>query len=348
MSHPRTISVADLAARLGGNLQGDGALIVRRVATMEEADGDCLSWVGSEALMPRASESRAGVLLIPDSCQAPPGRTCIRVADPDRAMCVALALLGPEPDRIPIGVDEAARVASDAEVQGAAIGPFVRVGSKAVIGPGTQLHPGVCIDRDVRIGGDCVLWPGVVVREGTTIGDRVVIHANAVIGADGFGYLQREGVHVKIPQVGRVVIEDDVEIGALTAIDRARSGETRIGRGTKIDNLVQIAHNVQIGEHCIIVSQVGIAGSTSLGRQVVMAGRAGAVDHVRIGDGVQVAACSVVFSDVAPGSVVRGVPAVDHRQFLREQAGVRKIGKWIDKVKTLIKRVDRLEGEREE
>jgi len=304
-----------------------------------------LSWVASEEVWQRAGDSRAGVLLIPDTFEPPPGRTCICVADPERAVSVALECLGPQPERVPPGVDEAARVASDAVVEGASIGPFVRVGAGSVIGPGSQLHAGVYVGREVRMGRDCILWPGAVVRERTAIGDRVIIHSGAVIGADGFGYLQRDGIHIKIPQVGHVVIEDDVEIGALTAIDRARSGATRIGRGTKIDNLVQIAHNVQIGEHCIIVSQVGISGSTSLGHHVVMAGRAGASDHVHIGDGAQVAATSVVFSDVPPGSVVRGVPAVEHGRSLREQASVRKLGKWTQKLKDLLKRVERLEKE---
>ena len=346
MQNKRGITVAELAERLGGTLEGDGQRVVREVATLEAAGGDSLSWVASEEVWQRAGDSRAGVLLIPKSLPPPPDRTCIRVADPERAISVALEWLGPQPERVPPGVDEAARVASDAEVEGASIGPFVRVGSSSVIGQGSELHAGVYVGRDVRIGRDCILWPGAVVRERTVIGDRVVIHSGAVIGADGFGYLQRDGLHIKIPQVGHVVIEDDVEIGALTAIDRARSGATRIGRGTKIDNLVQIAHNVQIGEHCIIVAQVGISGSTSLGHHVVMAGRAGASDHVHIGDGAQVAATSVVFSDVAPGSVVRGVPAVDHKQSLREQASVRKLGKWMQKVKDLLKRVDRLEQEK--
>jgi len=337
------MTAADLARCLGGALEGDGSKTVRAVATLEQAGPDELSWVGSPGVLPRVARSKAGVLLVPTDCSLPPGLTVIRVADPDLALCEALTYLSPPPDRIPPGVHPTAPVSPDAVVEGAAIGANVFVGPGAVVGSGTQLYPGVYVGACANIGRDCVLWPNVVVRERITIGNRVIIHPNATIGADGFGYIQRDGRHRKIPQVGTVVIEDDVEIGANSAIDRARSGVTRIGRGTKIDNLVQIAHNCDIGEDCIIVAQCGIGGSTSLEHHVVLGGQVGIIDHLHVGAGVQAAAKSVIFSNIPEGRTVRGIPATENARFLREQASLRKLPKWSQELRSLARRVDRLE-----
>jgi UDP-3-O-[3-hydroxymyristoyl] glucosamine N-acyltransferase len=182
-----------------------------------------------------------------------------------------------------------------------------------------------------------------VVRERVTVGDRVVIHANATIGADGFGYLQRNGRNRKIPQVGTVVVEDDVEIGSNTAIDRARSGVTRIGRGTKIDNLVQIGHNCDIGEDCIIVSQSGISGSCTLGRHVVMGGQVGIADHLRIGDGAQIVGQSGLSNDVPAGQIVRGSPAIEFNRYMRELAVLRKLPERTQLLRELTRRLERIE-----
>ncbi len=343
MSDQPSITVADLARRLGATFEGDGTRVIRAVATLEQAGPDALSWVGTPEVLPRVSRSRAGALLAPQGCSLPPGSPVIRVADPDEAVCEVLQYFAPPPDRVPPGVHPTATVSPDAIVEGSSISANVFVGSGAVIGAGTQLYPGVYVGANVKIGRDCVLWPNVVVRERVIIGDRVIVHSNATIGADGFGYLQRGGKHRKIPQIGTVVIEDDVEIGANSAVDRARSGVTRIGSGTKIDNLVQIAHNVEVGEACIIVGQSGIGGSSSLGRDVAVSGQVGIFDHLRIGDGVQIAAKSVVTSNVPDGQVVRGIPATDNRSFLREQASVRKLPKWMNKLRALARRVQELE-----
>jgi UDP-3-O-[3-hydroxymyristoyl] glucosamine N-acyltransferase len=268
----------------------------------------------------------------------------IRVADPDLALCAALALLGPPTPRVPVGVHASAVVSPDATVEQAAIGAHVTISPRAVIGAGTQLHPGVYVGDDTTIGRDCVLWPNVVVRERTTIGDRVIIHPNSTIGADGYGYLQRDGKHHKIPQVGRVVIEDDVEIGANTAIDRARSGETHIRRGTKIDNLVQIAHNCDIGEDCIITGQCGISGSTTLEHHVALGGQVGIIDHLTVGAGAQLAAKSGVYNDIPGGTVYRGIPAIEATKFGRQQVSVRRLPKMIEQLRKLEKRVEQLES----
>ena len=343
MCEPR-ITAAELARRLDGTLQGDGDLIVRGVGTLEQAGPDMLSWLANAELLPRLAESQAGVVLVPPDCDPPAGRTAISVTDPEIALCDVLRWLAPPPETIPVGVHPSATVASDAIIEGAAIGAQACVGPRAGIGPGTQLHPGVRVGADANIGRDCVLWPNVVVRERVTIGDRVIIHPNSTIGADGFGYLQRDGKHVKIPQVGTVAIEDDVEIGANTCIDRARTGVTRIGRGTKIDNLAQIAHNVVTGKDCVIVAQCGIAGSTTLGSHVALSGQVGVLDHLRLGDGVQVAATSFVTHDVPAGHVYRGIPATENMLYARQQVAVRRLPKLIEQLRELIRRVERLES----
>lgn len=317
---------------------------MRRVETLEQAGDDALSWLGDPTYLPLLQTTRAAAVLVPSDCENPGRAALIRVDDPDLALCEVLRILAPPTTPAEPGVHAAAVVSPDACVTGAAIGPHCTVQSGATIGPGTQLHAGVFVGRESTIGRDCVLWPNVVVRERVSIHDRVIIHPNATIGADGFGYLAREGRHVKIPQIGTVRIEDDVEIGAQSAVDRARSGVTRIGRGTKIDNLVQIGHNCDIGEHCIVVAQCGISGSSNLGRYVVLAGQAGVVDHITIGDRVTVAVMSCLTRDTPDGAQLRGVPAIDNRKYSRQQAAVRRLPKMIEQMRALSKRIEQLES----
>jgi UDP-3-O-[3-hydroxymyristoyl] glucosamine N-acyltransferase len=226
-----------------------------------------------------------------------------------------------------------------------AVGPFACVGRNAHIGGGTVIHNGASIGDDVTIGQDCQIFPNVVIRERITIGNRVIIHAGSILGTDGFGYRWNGTEHVKIPQIGTVVIEDDVEIGSGTCIDRAKFGATRIGRGTKIDNLVQIGHNVQTGPHCIIVGQCGIAGSARLGAGVVLGGQSAVKDHIVIGDGAMAAACSGILADVKPGEIVSGAPAFPHRQSLREQGALRELPELRVTVRKLEKELARLTAE---
>ena len=344
MDESRQMTAAELAERLGAPLEGDGARLVRHVGTLDEAGPDAVAWLADQRLLKKLGASEAGVVLVPPDCVVPAGRTVIRVADPHLALCDVLRWLGPPPESVPVGVHPSATVADGAEVTGAAIGAQVSVGPRAVIGPGTQLHAGVRIGADVKIGRDCVLWPNVVVQERVTLGDRVVIHPNSTLGADGFGYLLRKGKHIRIPQVGTVVIEDDVDIGANTCIDRARTGVTRIRRGTKIDNLVQVGHNADVGEDCVIVAQCGISGSTSLGHHVVLAGQVGVIDHLRIGDNVQVLAKSGVTHDVRDGLVYRGNPATENGLFTRQMVAVRRLPKMVERLRELVRRVERLES----
>jgi UDP-3-O-[3-hydroxymyristoyl] glucosamine N-acyltransferase len=345
MTAAPSIAAADLAAHLGGRLVGDGALTLTGVATLAHAGPHDLSWIGHPDYVRQWPDSRAGAVLTPPDCPVPEGRTAIQVPDPDLSLCAVLRLLAPPLPAVPKGVHPLADVAPDASVEGACIGPHVVVGSGASVEQGTQLHAGVYVGPDCRIGTDCVLWPNVVVRERTVIGQRVVIHPNATIGADGFGYLQRDGRHHKIPQVGRVVIEDDVEVGANACIDRARSGDTVIGQGTKIDNLVQIGHNVRVGEHCVIVAQCGLSGSVTIGERTLLSGQVGISDHARVGRDVRIAAKSVVASVTLPdGKTYRGNPAIPIADFTRQAAAARRLPKIMEQLRTLTKRVQQLES----
>lgn len=348
MPEESMLAAVDLAKRLKGTLHGDPSRRICDVAPLEQAGPDALSWVAAPSHLSRAVESKAGVLLLPEQCAPLVDRTVIRVADPDAAMCEVLELLAPPPERVPPGVHPSATVAPSADVHGAAIGSCAFVGASASVGKGTQLHPGVYVGAHAAIGRDCVLWPNAVVRERVIIGDRVVIHPNATIGADGFSFILREGKHRKVPQIGTVTIEDDVEIGSNTSIDRARSGTTRIRRGTKIDNQVQIGHNCDIGEDCIIIALCGIGGSTTLGHHVVMAGQAGISDHQRVGNLVTVAGGAGVTTTIPDGQVVRGIPAIEGRRYLREQAAVRKLPEALKTLKALVHRVEELQEGRGE
>lgn len=344
MSEGKTITVAALAERLNAPFEGDGTRALAAIEPLEQAGPAALSWLGNARYQPLLATTQAGAVLVPPGCEVRAGLTVIRVADPDLALCDALRMLGPAPVRVPPGVHPSAVVDPSAKVAGAAIGPFVQVGAEAVVEAGTQLHAGVYIGEHVRIGRDCIIWPGVVIRERVSLGARVVVHPNTTVGGDGFGYLQRAGQHVKIPQIGTVVIEDDVEIGANTTIDRARSGQTRIGRGAKIDNLVQIGHNCDIGPGSVVVAQAGLSGSVKLGKGVVLAGQVGVVDHIVIGDGAVVTAQAGIMKDLPGGKVYGGSPARDQVPYMRQLALIERLPELQKQIRELNKRVHELES----
>ncbi len=337
-------TAAQVAERLGATLVGDGGVRLARVRTLDEADEESLSWLGDPQLLPKLESTRARVVIVPQGCSAPSRITRLAVRDPDLALCDALRLFAPRAEPLPAGVHHTAVVEDGARVEGAALGPHVFVGARARIAAGSQVHAGVIIGHDAQIGADCVLWPNVVIGARVSLGARVIVHSNSSIGADGFGYLQRGGRHVKIPQIGTVVIEDDVEIGSNSCVDRARSGVTRIRRGTKIDNLVQIAHNCDIGEDCVIVGQCGISGSTILGRNVVLAGQVGIVDHITIGAGALITAQSGVTKNVPAGAVWRGTPAVPQNQYFDQMYAVRRVARLQKQLREVLQRIERLES----
>jgi len=340
---PKGMKLSQLAERVGGRLRGDGSVEIRGVAAIAEAGPDQITWVSDRRYGQQLAQSLAAAVFAPLDQGSTP-MPAVLVDHPGLAMIKALEVFAP-PVPVPApGVDLSARVHDTARLgSDVAVGPNVVIGPACHIGDRTVLHAGVFVGADTQIGSDCVLWPNVVVRERCQIGDRVIAHPNVTIGSDGFGYEFVEGRHHKIPQIGEVLIENDVEIGAGSCIDRGKFGRTIIGVGTKIDNLVQVAHNVRIGPHCILVSQVGIAGSTQLGAYVVLGGKVGVRDHITIGDRVQAAACCGISKDIPAGMVLNGIPAVDNRQYLREQALVRRLPNMAEQLRKLSARVARLE-----
>jgi UDP-3-O-[3-hydroxymyristoyl] glucosamine N-acyltransferase len=342
-------TLSDIASLLGCPAPADGGRPIRGVATLTDATGDELSFISSEAFAAQLAATRAAGVIMNRKLRIPPppDKQLLVVDDTDLAVAKVLELFAPPVPRPPAGVDPAAAVAPSASIgPGAAIGHHVFVGERAKVGARTALHPGVYVGDDVTLGDDCVLFPNVVLRERVTVGHRVVIHAGSVLGSDGFGYRWDGARHAKVPQIGTVVVEDDVEIGSCVCIDRAKFAATRIGRGTKIDNLVQIAHNVQVGPHCIIVANVGIAGSAKLGTGVVLGGQVAVRDHVTVGDGAMVAATSAIAEDVPPKSFMSGTPALPHRQSLREQAAMRRLPDLVVQVRKLQEEIEELKKDK--
>jgi len=306
-----------------------------------------LSVVSHERFLRQLRSTRAAAVIVQRNIKlgTDVGRPVFLVEDADLAVARVLTALAPPIPRPPAGVDAMARVSPSAQLgEGCAVGPFVSIGQRVRAGRGCVFHPGVVVGDDCVLGDGCELFPNVVVRERITLGARVIIHAGSMIGSDGFGYHWDGKQHVKIPQIGEVIIEDDVEIGSCVCIDRAKFSTTVIGRGTKIDNLVQIAHNCRVGPHCIIVGQVGLAGSVQLGEGVTLGGQAAIRDHISVGDGAAVAACSGAAADVPARTVVSGTPAIPHRQTLREQAALRHLPDLVVKVRQLEEQLARLQG----
>jgi UDP-3-O-[3-hydroxymyristoyl] glucosamine N-acyltransferase len=315
--------LSQLADLIGGRLVGDPSLVITGIAPIREAAAGQIAFLSNPRYVSELATTRASaVILAPrhEEAPAPPALGRIIVDDPYYGMCQVIRHFYDRPVQ-PMGVSPLASIGQAVTLgRQISIHPFVVIGDRAVIGDRVILHPGCYIGEEAVIGDDSLLHPNVTVRERVRLGRRVIIHSGTVVGSDGFGYAFHGGQHHKIPQVGTVIIEDDVELGSNVSVDRATLGQTVIGRGTKVDNLVQIAHNVTIGERSIIVAQAGISGSTTLGKGVVLAGQVGVVGHLTIGDGVRVGAQSGVARNVPSGQDLSGSPAIPHRQWLAVQA----------------------------
>lgn len=323
------MKLSELAALTGARLEGTTDDIeITGAAGLDDAGEGHVTFLSNPRYTPRVNTTRASAIYLSEDAQVDREIAILRAKDSYLAYTRALRIFYPEPEfqafiHPTAVVDPSAQLAAD----GVAIGAHSSIGRNVSVGAGVTIHPNVTIYDDVTIGSGSVIHSGVAVRERTVIGERVIIHNNSVIGCDGFGYAKDEERRwLKIPQAGRVVIEDDVEIGAGTTIDRASVGESRIGRGSKIDNLVQIGHSCTVGEDSLLCAQVGLAGSSHIGSRVILAGQAGVAGHLKIGDDVVLTAKSATSHDIPAGKVISGIPAFDNRDWLRSTAAFRRLG----------------------
>jgi UDP-3-O-[3-hydroxymyristoyl] glucosamine N-acyltransferase len=343
LSAPTSLTLAQIHQLVGGTLHGDGTCVLSSLSSLNDATPQSLAFIANDRAANLPGGIKAGALLV--------HRHLPDLTVPQ--LVVANPLLAFAQVAQTFFVRPAVRRGVAADVtkgEGVVIGedpsiwPFVTLGDRVTIGARVTLYPGVYVGADSSVGDDSVLYPNVVVREGCSIGARVIIHSGTVIGADGFGYVQHEGRHHKIPQLGGVTIEDDVELGANVTIDRATLGRTIVKQGTKIDNLVQIAHNVTVGEHDIIVAQVGVAGSTTIGHHVMIGGQAGLADHLTIGDQAMIAARAGVNRNVASNQIVSGAPVMPHETWMKAQAVIPRLPELRQLVRDLAQRVEQLEA----
>jgi UDP-3-O-[3-hydroxymyristoyl] glucosamine N-acyltransferase len=351
---PAAFTLSELAARVGGEVVGDGAVLIRRVAPLEEAGPGDISFFSNPKYRAAYRASRASAVIV-EAGEAPdpaaPGRSLLRARNAYLAFARVSTLFHPPRTAIPDVAPEAfvhpgAKVAPSAEVM-----PLAYVGPGAEVGARTILFPGTFLGEGARVGEDCILYPGAVVRERCTLGNRVILQPGCVVGSDGFGFafdMQGEAgsgpSHYKVPQAGVAVVEDDVELGANTCVDRATLGATVVGRGAKVDNLVQIAHNVEIGPLSLLAAQAGIAGSTRLGMGVLLGGQVGIVGHLSIGDGAKFVAQSGVMSDVEPGETVAGSPSRPRGEWLRIEAALGRLPELVKEVRRLQREIAELKG----
>lgn len=338
-----TLTLAQIHRLVGGTLHGNGDTPLLSLASLSEATPQALSFITNDKAAKTSACIKAGALLVHRHLPEI-GVPQIVVQNPQLAFAQVAQEFFVRPSA-PRGIATEITRGTDVTIGvDPSIWPFVTLGDRVRVGARVTLYPGVFIGADSTIGDDTVLYPNVVVREGCSVGSRVIVHSGTVIGADGFGYVQHQGRHHKIPQLGGVTIEDDVELGANVTIDRATLGQTVIKQGTKVDNLVQIAHNVTVGEHDIIVAQVGIAGSTTIGHHVMIGGQAGLADHIHIGDQVMIAARAGVNRSLEPNQIVSGAPVMPHEVWMKAQAVIPRLPELRQLVRNLEQRVALLEN----
>jgi len=337
------MKLSELAEQTGARVEGV-EIEITGAAGLDEAREGHVTFLANPRYTPRVNTTAASAIYLAEDVQTDKQISILRVKDPYLAYTRALRIFYPETRPDPFihpsaVIDESARVSKNVS-----IGASVFIGRNVEIAEGVCIHPNVTVYEDVRIGKDSVIHSGVAIRERSVLGERVIIHNNSVIGCDGFGYAKDEQKHwLKIPQAGRVVLEDDVEVGAGTTIDRASVGESRIGRGSKVDNLVQIGHSCTVGEDSLLCAQVGLAGSSHIGSRVILAGQAGVAGHLKIGDDVVLTAKSATSHDIPPGKIISGIPAFDNRDWLRSTAAFRRLGEMHRTIRELERKVKELE-----
>ena len=338
---PAGLTAEEIARRVEGIVAGDPAVRIAAVAPLDRATAGDLSFVASPKYAAHAAATRAGVLLVPTAMAdvvAPSVAARVVVADPTAALLTLLPLLYAAPPRV-VGVHPSAVIGADAQIpDDAAIGPYAVIGDGARLGARATIHAHAIVGPGVTIGDDCEIGAHVVLHAGTALGHRVRVRAGSAIGNEGFKFVWANGAHRKLPHVGRCVLEDDVEVGANCAIDRGTVSDTVIGAGTKLDNLVHVAHNVRIGRACLLIAQVGVAGSAQVGDGVILAGQVGVADNVTIGAGARIGAQSGVVGDVPAGETWTGFPARPHRDAMRAYAALHKLVGLIKPLERLLRR----------
>ncbi len=331
-------SANQIAAMIGGKVEGDGNVAVSTFAKIEEGHPGALSFLANPKYAHYIYQTKSSIVLVKDDFVAehPIEATLIRVADPYATMAMLLDVAAEAIEPKYRGIEQPVYIAEGVKLpDDVYVGAFAYIGRGVKIGKGVKIFPQTYIGDNVTVGDNSVLKPGVKIYHNCRIGERCVLHSGCVIGADGFGFAPTESGYKKIPQLGNVVIEDDVELGANTTVDRAMMGSTVVGRGTKLDNLVQIAHNCRIGEHTVMAAQVGVAGSTKVGDRCMFGGQVGLAGHITVGDRVQIGAQSGIASSVASDSRVMGSPAIDMKKYARNLVYEKNLGELYERVKKL-------------
>lgn len=340
-----SVKVKDIAKFISGELAGDGEVLIKGINGVNEAKEGELAFILSAKAAELIRTTKASCVVVPKNIDGKFDKPIIKVDNPSIAFSRIIDFMMPGRIPHPKGIHSTALIAKTAKIgQGAALGPYTVVEDGASVGNNTLIYPFCYIGKNTRIGKDCIIYPNVIIREEVTIGNGVIIHPGSVIGSDGFGYdIQKDGTYIKIPQLGTVTIEDDVELGACVTIDRARFNKTVIGKGSKIDNMVQIAHNVIIGPNCAIAAQSGIAGSAEIGRNVVFGGQVGVKDHIKVGDFVIAGAKTGIHKSYPAKTVLFGYPAKPVEKARELIAAVGLLPKLFERVRALEAKIKELE-----
>jgi UDP-3-O-[3-hydroxymyristoyl] glucosamine N-acyltransferase len=341
-----TLTLKEIASFTGGELVGDGSVVITGLAKIKEAKPGQITFLANPKYIKHLDETQASAVIVPLDIEVPEDKSVIRAKNPYFAFLRVVSAFFPEKPILDEGVHPTSIIGENVRLgENIRIGAHVVIGNGCKIGNKTTLMPGVVLGTNVTVGSECVIHANVSLREGVVLGDRVIVHDGTVIGSDGFGYAFEDGEYHKIPQVGTVVIEDDVEIGSNVTVDRASLGETLIKKGAKLDNLIQIAHNCVVGEHTIIAGQTGLSGSTLIGKGVRIGGQAGFAGHLEVGDFAMVSAQAGVDKNIPSGVMVSGTPARPHREQLRLDASIRQLPKLLKQIKAIREKIETIERE---